>query len=95
MDYTTTAIAEAVLTWANFNGFTGEQCSVCKATANVLAGGPGWHCPCGHYNLQSWHCHMIPHEAPLYGPRQDLIHRGIQMARCAKRVAEARSGIVS
>ena len=54
-------------------GFTAETCGSCKATANVLAGNPGWFCPCGHFNTQSWNHHQIPHDEPTYGPPHDRI----------------------
>jgi hypothetical protein len=44
-----------------FNGFTASDCSSCRATANVLNGEPGWFCPCGHYNFQSWSDSQIPY----------------------------------
>lgn len=73
MLFTHAQIVNAVLTWANFNGFSGESCGdACKATANVLAGA-GWFCPCGHYNVQSWNHHQIPHEEPTYGPTRGTI----------------------
>lgn len=69
-------ICEAVLTWANYNGWTGERCGRCGSTANVLAGGPGWICPCGHYNVQCWHGAFLPHDDPTYGPPSFFITHG-------------------
>ena len=83
-EWTPEKIAEAVATWHNWPGFSGESCGNCRATANVLAGGPGWFCPVcevvvdtgddekllvsEEYNCQSWSCHQMPHENPDYGP---------------------------
>jgi hypothetical protein len=72
MDYSIEKIRE-MKQWPGFNGFTAESCGSCKATANVLAGGPGWFCPCGHFNVQSWSGFQIPHRAPTYGPGQAKI----------------------
>jgi hypothetical protein len=70
-------IVEAARTWARFDGFEGDTCSgralyrksgKCGLTANVLAGGPGWFCVCGHYNMQSWSSHQMTHTDPDMGP---------------------------
>ena len=74
-------IADAVRTWNSFDGFTAETCGKCKATANVLGGCPGWFCPCGHYNCQSWNCHTIPHAHPTYGPDRQVILDGVAQGR--------------
>ena len=74
--YTAPEIRE-MLRWANFNGFTADSCGKCRKTVNVLAGGPGFFCACGHYNIQSWHCFQIPHERPDYGPAQATIQEGL------------------
>lgn len=87
--YTTQEIGRAVIDWANFTGFTAENCGSCKATANVLAGGPGWCCPCGHYNVQSWSNSQIPHTQPKYGPPQQVILDGIKSVKYAFYSAEA------
>lgn len=63
-------IVEAVTTWNNFNGFTGETCCSCKKKVNVLACGPGWICVCGEFNAQSFHGANIPHDDPDLGPTQ-------------------------
>jgi hypothetical protein len=75
-DFTFTAeeIAEAVDTWANFTGFSGETCGECRKTANVLCG-PGWLCVCGHYNVQRFHPRH-PHPSPDLGPDAEIIGRG-------------------
>ena len=74
--FTADEIRDAQQTWTYSNGFSGESCGSCKATANVLAGGPGWFCGCGHYNVQSWSHHQIPHDSPDYGPTQAVIAEG-------------------
>lgn len=74
-DYTVEQIAE-MLTWQNFQGFSGETCGGCGRTANVLAGGPGWICVCGHYNAQSWRGGPMPHESPDLGPTAATITKG-------------------
>lgn len=75
--YTPEQLAQ-MFTWPHFNGFSGEQCSQCKKTANVPAGGPGWFCDEGHYNVQSWSFHQIPHEAPALGPTRQQIQDAIK-----------------
>lgn len=70
-------IVDAVLNWNCFNGFSGETCGGCRAEANVIAGGPGWFCCCGHYNLQSLHCQQMPYTQPKYGPTRDFLTRAI------------------
>lgn len=79
--FTVDKIVEARTTWAMFNGFSGESCGRCLAEANVLAGGPGWFCGCGHYNVQSWSCHQIPHEHPDHGPSQATIGKAYEKYR--------------
>ena len=76
MFYTAEQITEAADTWANYNGFSGETCRVCKRTANVLAGGPGWFCVCGQFNFPSWNFHQMPHEHPNLGPSRETIAAG-------------------
>ena len=68
MQWAVRKVAEAPLTWNNFNGFTAETCSDCGARVNVLAHAPGWFCPCGHFNLQSWSYSQVPWALPKYGP---------------------------
>ena len=54
-------------------GFTGEFCGKCHKKVNVelwqgknfpAGGPPGFHCECGHWNVMSLTCHMIPHKYP-------------------------------
>ena len=85
MDWTTEKIAEFVRTrkvrrLGDF-GFSGEHCSQCKATANVPTENPGWFCPCGAYNNQSWNHRQIPHETPTYGPTRETVYKGIDAGR--------------
>ena len=79
--YTHEQIVEAATVWANFNGFSGESCSECRKTANVLAGGSSWFCVCGHCNYQSFRHNQIPHENPDLGPTGSLIKEGLDAAR--------------
>jgi hypothetical protein len=72
-EYSREDIIIANQTWANYNGFSGETCGVCGATANVLAGGAGWFCVCGQYNAQSLSCFRLPHDSPTYGPDGETI----------------------
>lgn len=74
-------IATAVKTWANFNGFTAAQCGLCHKTANVLAGGTGYHCRCGFYNIQAWGHQVTPHDYPDYGPEGSVIAAGLHKGR--------------
>lgn len=81
-------IVLAGTSWANFNGFTGEQCyhkrrrfksGVCDMKVNMPAGGPGWHCPaCGHYNFMMWNNSNRPFVRPDYGPSGAVIVRAIK-----------------
>lgn len=84
MDYPIEKIAE-MSTWTYYQGFSGESCGKCKATANVLAGGAGWFCPCGHYNFQLLFHHQPPHEMPTYGPSKHSIKEGHAMAEMSKK----------
>lgn len=82
-------IADAILTWANWPGFSGEHCynPDCKVSMNVFGRGPGYSCPrCGEYNCQSWSHVWIPHETPNYGPPLHVIQLG---GRLAHRRSEA------
>lgn len=72
--WTPEKIAEAICTWNCWPGFSGETCGLCKIKANVLAGGPGWICICGHYNVQAWHGHSMPHNCPSLGPAQHILN---------------------
>ena len=68
MDYSLDQMVE-FFSWRFFTeGFVGESCGMCKATANVMGGGAGWVCPCGHYNNQCWHGGPMAHSVPDYGP---------------------------
>jgi len=81
--WTANQIVAAILDRNRFmgwNGFSGESCSKCKKTANVLGHGPGWFCICGAYNCQSWSCNQGPHERPDLGPSQhtlNMAHRQV------------------
>ena len=79
--YTALEITEMADTWANYNGFTGETCGACGKTANVLAGGAGWFCDCGHYNAQSLSNFRAPHERPDVGTPGSVIVEGYRLAR--------------
>jgi hypothetical protein len=59
--------------WTNFQGFTADTCGKCKKTANLLAGGAGWFCPCGHFNVLPWSNMQIPHDLPDYGPPRECM----------------------
>jgi hypothetical protein len=72
MDYSIEKIREMRKRWG-FDGFTADTCGNCKATVNVLNDMPGWSCPCGHYNVQSWSSCRIPHDTPMYGPSRAKI----------------------
>jgi len=56
-----------------FNGYTAEACGKCRKKANVLNGGHGWFCTCGHFNMQSFHGANIPHKDPDLGPSHDFL----------------------
>ncbi len=75
-DFTVAEIQDARRTWARFDGFSGETCGDCGAKANVLAHSPGWHCACGHYNIQSYTDHQMAHASPDYGPSAAVIQAG-------------------
>lgn len=75
MMFSVEKIAE-MSTWQYYQGFVGETCGNCRKTANVLAGGPGWICPCGHYNAQLLCGGPMPHEIPDYGPTAETIRKG-------------------
>jgi hypothetical protein len=86
-------IIEAARTWARYTGFEGDTCSGhiashksgrCHLRANVPAGGPGWHCICGHYNIQSWNFHQKPHEHPDLGPPALTLRRAYAQLDNAK-----------
>ena len=81
--YTTDEITEMANSWRNYNGFSGETCGKCQKTANVLAGGPGWICDCGHYNTQGIWGHSIPHEQPDMGTPLIIIDEGHKVAENA------------
>lgn len=76
-DFTVDEIRSARRSWARFDGFTGETCGDCGARANVLVGSAGWHCACGHFNMQSHSSHQTPHDLPDYGPRRLMIVAGL------------------
>lgn len=79
---TAAVFTDACKTWANFNGFSGENGGNCLTDHNVLAGGPGFICStCGHHNVQSYSCHQMPHEHPEFGPTAAVIHAGIRQHR--------------
>lgn len=77
VDYTSDQIRQAVSNH-RYMGWGAESCGSCRKTANVLAGGPGWFCPCGQYNVQSWSHRQFPHEAPDYGPSGPKIREALQ-----------------
>ena len=64
-------IVEAILTWHNWPGFSGEYCYQCKKTANVL-GTHGWICVCGAFNAQCFHHNNMPHHYPQLGPNKHV-----------------------
>lgn len=87
LGFTADEIAEAADTWVNFNGFTGATCGKCKKTANVLAGGLGWSCVCGHHNYGSIGMAIeTPHESPDLGPSADVIHQGFDASEKYKKL---------
>ena len=67
------AIVEAILTWHNWPGFTGDRCS-CGKTANVLGCRPGWFCVCGAYNVQGDYMKK-PYDRPHLGPDKHVFKR--------------------
>lgn len=71
-DYTVEKIRE-MTAWTGYQGFVGETCGSCSKTANVLSGGPGWICVCGHYNAQLFYGGPMPHEEPDLGPTRKTI----------------------
>ncbi len=79
MNYTVEKIAE-MATWRYYSGFTAATCGNCHKTANVLAGSPGWFCPCGAFNVLPLHGVQIPHQSPDYGPSRDTISEGHERA---------------
>jgi hypothetical protein len=74
LDFCVEQIVEAATNWNTYPGFGGERCGGCYAEANVLADGPGWFCPCGHWNMQCRN-HQRPHEEPTFGPMACTIKR--------------------
>lgn len=74
--FTVDEIRNARRTWARLDGFSGETCGDCGATANVLAFSPGWHCSCGHFNVQSYSHHQMAHASPDFGPSAAVIEAG-------------------
>ena len=58
--------------WQFFSGFVGDECGACKATVNVPHG-PGWFCPCGHYNILPYSNRRMTFEAPTHGPTREAI----------------------
>ncbi len=74
-------IAEARDTWNCFPGFTADSCHNCLADVNVLAGGGGWFCNCGDFNMQCTSDHTIPHQHPDYGPSLATIRASHQFAK--------------
>ncbi len=81
MDYSLEKLTE-IFGWRFFTeGFNGESCGQCKATANVMGGGAGWFCPCGHYNTQCWSGGMFPHPIADYGPPARRIRWAIKRHR--------------
>lgn len=72
-DYSIDEIQSARRNWARFEGFSGETCGKCNATANVLAASAGWHCACGHFNIKSWTNKHTLHDLPDYGPRRLVV----------------------
>lgn len=83
MDYSIHQIAD-MSTWQGVIAWSGERCGDrCGATANVLIG-PGWFCPCGHYNCMSWNHHIMPHTNPTYGPTSNKLRLGYKVADLKK-----------
>ncbi len=81
MGFTIRDIVDACQHWANFNGFTATRCHHCKKTANVLGGGPGYICPCGHFNGMSIHGFNIPYVSPDYGPSRLKMRTAFRISR--------------
>ena len=54
-------------------GFTSGSCGKCKKTANFPAGGRGFICTCGHFNIGMISGVFIPHEMPDLGPSRQTI----------------------
>lgn len=74
--YTAEEITEMCDTWANYQGHTGDSCGACGRTANVLAGGSGWFCVCGHYNVQSWLQYNVVYDFPDMGTPKNVLIAG-------------------
>lgn len=62
---------------ANFKGFTGDTCTSCGNTANVLHAQGGWHCTCGHFNFQSYTNANALHDEPDLGPSSAVVDAGM------------------
>jgi hypothetical protein len=78
--YTSEDIEIMCSTWINFNGFSGERCSTCLKTINLLAGGSGWICECGAYNAQHWGMIQL-HDNPDMGTPKHIILGGYELHR--------------
>lgn len=59
-------------------GFTAGSCGKCKKTANFPAGGVGFVCTCGHFNIGLIFDMFIPHEIPDLGPSAQTIKDGYE-----------------
>lgn len=71
-------------------GFTADNCGKCRIKANIRAGGPGWWCPCGHWNLQDWSGNsVIPYDSPDFGPTRELFDAAHSIRTVVKPVMEA------
>jgi hypothetical protein len=84
--YKAEEIAKMWDTWFRFDGFTAETCGHCHSDVNVFANSPGWHCSCGHYNMQSLSGRIIPHEHPDFGPDRKTIRDGADQSQKWQRI---------
>ncbi len=75
--WTVDRLVDALQTWHQWPGFTGETCS-CGITANVLNEKP-WFCSCGRDNLLDRHNTRKTHTTPDLGPSLGLINAGHEL----------------
>jgi hypothetical protein len=79
--YSAEEISEIIDHWKAYVGFSGETCANCPRTANILSGGPGWLCVCGHYNSQFFGTAGSMHPKPDMGPSLGTIVEGKKLSK--------------
>ncbi len=64
--------------------FTGERCSSCGASVNMMrcSASHGFFCEgCGAYTPIVWSENTIPHVSPVYGPSEAMIQQAVYLIR--------------